>query len=113
MLPVFLIVSESVEELPVVTVPNARLVELKESVSVCATPVPLSGMLAGEPAALLTMLTLPVTAPAAVGENCTSNVVDWPAVRLIGKVAREFVLKPLPVTLTCVIDSVPVPLLLN
>lgn len=98
-LPVLVMVSERVDEFPVFTVPKARLVELNESTRVCATPVPLREMVAGELEALLTMLTEPLTEPAAVGENSTLKVVDCPAVRLMGK-DTPVVLKPLPLTLT-------------
>ena len=75
-LPVLVNVSVSVEELPVFTFPNPRLAVLKESTGVCAaTPVPLSGIVAGEFGALLTTVTPPVTAPAAAGANCTVKLL--------------------------------------
>jgi hypothetical protein len=111
-LPVFVAVTGSVDELPVFTFPKFRLVVLNDSVSDCATPVPLSGIVAGEFGALLTTLTLPLAAPAEAGENCTLKLLDCPAAREIGRV-RELVLKPVPLAVTPVIVSVAVPLLVN
>jgi hypothetical protein len=111
-LPVLVIVSVSVDEEPVFTFPKPKLVELKDRTKVCATPVPLSAIVAGELGALLTTLRPPVTAPADAGANCTLKVLDCPAVRVIGN-DKELVLKPLPETFTCVTDSFPVPLLVN
>lgn len=42
-----------------------------------ATPVPLKPTAAGEPEALLAMLTLPFAAPAADGANCTLTAMLW------------------------------------
>lgn len=75
-LPVFVIVSGSIDEVPVFTFPNPKLVVLKESTTVCATPVPLSGIVAGEFGALLTIVTLPLAVPADVGANCTLKLLD-------------------------------------
>ena len=75
-LPVLVIVSNNVDEVPVFTFPKPKLVELKDRTRVCATPVPLSAIVAGEFGALLTTLTLPVTAPAEAGANCTVKVLD-------------------------------------
>jgi len=61
---------------------------------------------------LLTIVTEPLAFPVAVGANCALKLVDWPAFSESGN-ARELVEKLLPVTLTCVIVSVPVPLLVN
>jgi len=68
-LPVFVAVTFCVDELPLFTFPNARFVELNESVCVAATPVPVKAITVGELGALLTTLTLPLAAPAAVGAN--------------------------------------------
>ena len=61
--------------------------------------------------ALLTTFTLPLADPAAVGANWTLKLADCPPLSERGNVS-ELVEKPLPVTLTWVIVSVPVPLLL-
>jgi hypothetical protein len=111
-LPVFVAVTDKVEELPVFTFPKLRLVGLKDSVNDCATPVPLSGIAAGEFGALLTTVTLPLAAPADAGENCTLKLLDCPAPREIGRFSVP-VLKPVPLAVTPVIVSVPVPLFVN
>ena len=76
--PVLVMTTLCVTELPVATFPKLRLDELKESVFVAAAPVPLSGKLAGEFGALLTMETLPDADPAVAGKNWTLNVLDAP-----------------------------------
>jgi hypothetical protein len=110
--PALVTVRFSVEDDPVFTLPKPRVVVLKESTAVAATPVPLRAIAAGEFGALLTIVTLPLAVPAEAGAKRTLKVVDWPEVRDIGsdRVPR---LNPLPVTLTCVIVSVPVPLSVN
>lgn len=77
-LPVFVIVSFFVEEVPVFTVPKARLAELNESVCVAATPVPPKATVAGEFGALLAILTVPARLPAVVGANTALNVAVAP-----------------------------------
>src|SRR6201998_3797641 len=57
--PELVMVTGRLDELPSFTLPNARLVVLKDRLRVAATPVPLRGKLAGELGALLTTLTLP------------------------------------------------------
>ena len=74
--------------------------------------MPLREIVAGEFGALLTIDTAPLTVPAEAGAKATLKLVDWPAFRLVGN-ASPLVLKPLPVALTCVIDKVPVPLLVS
>jgi len=61
----------------------------------CVTPVPESGMLKLGFKPLEVMLTLPLVAPLAVGENVTVNDVLWPAVNVKGKV-RPLKLNPVP-----------------
>jgi hypothetical protein len=75
-------------------------------------PPPLSGIVFGEEGALLTTVILPVAALVDVGEYCALNVLAWPGFNEIGS-ATAAVLKPLPVTLNCVIVRTPVPVLLN
>ena len=100
------------DELPAFTFPNATLLVLNESVNVAATPVPLSGTVAGEFGALLAIVTLPLTAPADCGKNTTLKLLDCPAAREMGS-ASVPKLKPVPLTLACVIESVPVPLFVS
>ena len=59
-------------------------------------PVPLR-LTVGFDDAVLVMVNVPVTAPAAVGSNCTVKVAVWLGFRVSGKVAPE-TLKPLPAT---------------
>jgi hypothetical protein len=99
-------------ELPVVTFPKFMLVELKESVRVAAVPVPLNGNAVGEFGALLTIETVPVTAPTEAGWNCTLNVLAAPGFSESGRL-NPLVLKPAPATLTWLIVSKPVPVLLT
>ena len=61
------------------------------------TPVPEVLMVDGELVASLLMETLPVTAPAVVGANCTERVADWLGVN-ISPTVTPLVLKPAPVT---------------
>ena len=70
--PVLVSVSDRLEVLPTVTLPNARLLGFGVSVP-CVTPVPDKGMF--KLVALDVMLTFPLTAPPAVGANVTVNVV--------------------------------------
>ena len=74
MLPVFVIVSFFVDEVPVFTFPNAKLLPLNESVCVAATPVPVNATVVGEFGALLTMFTVPARLPAVVGANTALKV---------------------------------------
>ena len=110
--PVLVIVTVCVAELPVFTFPNPMLVVLNESVCVAVVPVPLNGNAAGEFGALLTIETLPVTAPAEAGKYCTLNVLEAPGLSDTGKLS-PLVLKPLPATPTWLIVNTPVPLLLT
>lgn len=63
------------ELLPTAMLPNGTFVGLIVSPGCDCVPVPLSGIASGEPGALLTIETLPVAAPAAVGANFTLNDV--------------------------------------
>ncbi len=110
--PLLVTVTVCVADDPVFTLPNARLVVLNASVWVAVTPVPLNAIVAGEFGALLTMETAPVTEPADAGENTILKVVDWLGLNEIGN-ASVLVLKPLPVTLTCEMLKVPVPLFVS
>jgi len=68
-LPVFVIVSVCVDEVPVFTFPKLKLFALKLRVSVAATPAPVKATVAGDPGALLVMVRLPLVLPVDVGEN--------------------------------------------
>jgi hypothetical protein len=62
----------------------------------------MSEMVSGEFTALLRIVTLPTTLPAAAGANCTVKLVLWLAARVSGT-ARPVNVKPEPEALACVI----------
>jgi len=72
-----------VDDVPVLTFPNARLVPLNESVCDTATPVPLNATVVGEFGALLTILAVPVRLPAVVGANTALNVALAPGASVV------------------------------
>ena len=80
------------------TLPKLRLVGFAVSRNVAVTPVPLRAIVSGEPGALLTSETAPLTLPAAVGVKTTLNVALLPAARVSGTLMLVR-LKPLPDTL--------------
>jgi hypothetical protein len=80
---VFVIVSVCVAEDPVFTLPNAKLVALKDNVCITATPVPVSATVDGEAGALLVILTEPAKLPAVVGANTALNVAVPPGATLV------------------------------
>jgi len=97
---------------PTFTLPKLRLVGLAPSKNVAATPVPLRTMARGEPGALLTSDTEPVTFPAAVGVNAVLNVVLAPAAIVCGTL-RPVRLNPVPEALAAEMVTLAVPELLN
>lgn len=88
-LPVLVSVTFWELELPALTFPKLKLVGLALSVIVDATPVPLKAIVAGEPGALLVMVTVPFKLPAVVGANTALKVVLAPAAKVVG-VVRPF-----------------------
>lgn len=73
-------------------------------------PVPLSAIVEAPPLeALLVMVTVPVSAPAAVGSNCRSSVAVWPALSVSG-VVIPVMEKPVPLTAAALMVTEPVPL---
>jgi hypothetical protein len=56
-------------------------------VTVAATPVPVRETVAGDPGALLEMLTVPGSEPAVVGENCAVTLALCPAATVAGVVS--------------------------
>ena len=83
---------------PVVTELKFTLLGLALSVVLDATPEPVNGMVMfGTVGSLLESTTLPVAAPAALGENNTLNVVLPAAAMFIG-VESPVIVKPVPVT---------------
>ena len=95
--PVFVSVALKEPVPPTFTFPKLRLVGFAPSRKVAATPVPLSGIASGEPGALLTKETEPVTLTAVVGAKAALNVVLPPAAIVTGTVRPEMV-KPAPET---------------
>jgi hypothetical protein len=82
---------------------TVEVLAVQLSATECAagcTPVPDSVTLAGEPLALLTIETLPVTLPAADGLNCTVIVVRCEGERVTGVLAPLKV-NPEPLMLIC------------
>jgi hypothetical protein len=73
-----------------------------------AVPDPDKAIASGEPGALLTIETLPVALPVALGENFAANVVLCPAFNVNG-VARPVMLNPVPDALPAEIATLAVP----
>ena len=73
------------------------------------TPVPLTGMVRGDPFALLVTVTLPVVLPAAVGRNTTFKVAVAEGFSVAG-VVIPVTEKPVPVTEILEIFTADVPL---
>ena len=80
---------------PSTTLPKAKLAG--EMFRPDCTPVPLTGMVRGDPFALLVTVTLPVTLPAAVGRKTTFRVVVAEGFNVAGVVIPDTE-KPVPVT---------------
>jgi len=109
--PVFVIVTSCEPLLPTVTFPKFTLAGFNESCDCVCTPFPLSGMASGEPGALLVMETLPLAAPAAVGENFTLNVVLCPAVSVAA--TKPLIVNPVPDADPPDIATLPVPVFVS
>jgi hypothetical protein len=108
-LPLFVMATVCELELPALTLPKDRFAGFAESVTVAATPVPLSVTLAGELGALLTMLTVPARFPAVLGANNTVKEA-LPPLAIVAGAVSPLTLKPLPLTLSCEIvkEALPV-----
>jgi hypothetical protein len=87
-------------EFPALRLPKLKLVGFAESVNVEATPVPLRGIVAGDPPALLVTVTLPLALPAAVGLKMMLNAMLCDGLRVTGTVA-PLTEKPVPPAATC------------
>jgi hypothetical protein len=94
--PVLVTVSESVLLPLTCTLPKARLVGLDPRAP-AATPVPVKEIVNVGFEALDVMVTLPLTAPVAVGENNTLKLALWPAVSVTGA-AMPLTVNPDPLT---------------
>lgn len=73
-----------------------------------AAPVPLTGMDAGEPVALLVMEMLLLAAPLVAGANCTVNVVLWEGDRVTAEPPVSENVAPLKFTLEIATFALPV-----
>jgi hypothetical protein len=85
--PVFVMLTLWDPELPALTFPKLTLDGLGVIVTVPATPVPVKETVAGDPGALLEILTAPGSEPAVVGENCAVTVVLCPTATVAGVVS--------------------------
>jgi hypothetical protein len=88
-LPLLVMVTLLVVELPAAMFPKLKAVGVAVMVTVAARPVPLRATVAGEFPALLAMLTAPFRVPAVVGANTAVKVIVAPAATEIG-VATPF-----------------------
>jgi hypothetical protein len=108
--PLEVSVTDSVDELPTVTLPKLRLDELTVNCGVVAMPVPLrltvAVALVDE---LLVMVSLPETAPVAAGLNCTVRLNVCLGLSVTGKLDPETV-KPVPLMAAELIVTGAVPL---
>jgi len=89
-------VTESALEVPVVTLPKLSEVALNAIWGTGATPVPESVTVEVAPLVeLLTMVSLPVTEPAAVGAKAIGIASVWPGLSVLGSVV-EAIENPVP-----------------
>ncbi len=110
--PVFVIATVWLAFVPVVTLPNDKLVGDAVSIAGGGFAVPVSTTAVGELLALLTNDTEPDTAPAAVGANVT--VTCWFAFAAsVNGNTSPLTLSPAPVTFAAVIVSDDPPVVLN
>ena len=98
-LPVFVTTTGRMASLPRITLPNARLPGLAETWPDTAVPVPESATFAGEPVALLTTETLPVTLPLTPGVNVTRRLPLLPA-GIVRGTEMPLTLNAAPLTVT-------------
>ncbi len=81
---------------PTLTLPKLMLVGLMPSCGFEAeTPTPESGIVAGEPLALLPIVTPPVAFPELCGANCAENDAFCPGIRVSGT-EMPLMLNPAP-----------------
>jgi hypothetical protein len=107
--PVFVIVSESFPVLPTFTLPKLRLVGFAlRAPAVTATPFPEIGTVKLGLLAVEVMVRFPLAEPAAPGANDTVKVALSPLLSVTG-VVIPLRLNPVPVTPTCVTDTLEPP----
>jgi hypothetical protein len=109
--PVFFNITGSVLLLPRLIFPKLVLVGFMLIRS--ALPVPeRDTVVGGLPTLSVAIETMPLTPPVAAGANVALKVVVWPPARVSGK-ASPLMLKPVPVTVSCVIFKEDVPVLVR
>jgi len=106
-LPVFVRITLLLLLLPTATVPKFQLVGLAVRMNVAATPVPDRLTTVGEVGALLVIEMLPLALPVAAGANTALNDTLAPAATVCA--ASPCTLKPVPVTVTCEMVRLAVP----
>lgn len=105
--PVFFSVTLRELLLPTLMLPKLKLVGFAVTTYVAATPVPLSAIAKGDPGALLVIEMLPLALPAAAGAKEALNATLAPAAIVCAE--SPVWLKPAPVTPTCPIVRLAVP----
>jgi hypothetical protein len=108
--PVLVTVNDFVEFWPLTMLPKLKLAG-ETDIPGC-TPVPLTGIVSGDPETLLVTETDPVTLPAAVGANVTDNVAVADGFRVAGTVTPLTEI-PVPVAATAEMLTAAVPELVN
>jgi hypothetical protein len=98
--PLFVRVTVWELELPALMLPKLSVAGLADSVTVAATPVPVSAMVLGELGALLVTVTVPAALPEVLGANSTLNEAVPPAATVAG-VVSPLTLKVPPLTEIC------------
>lgn len=109
--PVFWMVTLSELLLPTLTLPKLKLEGFAVIADVAATPVPLNAIARGDPGALLVIDIEPLALPAADGAKAVSNATLPPAATVCAE--SPVWLKPAPVTVTCEIVRLAVPVFFN
>jgi hypothetical protein len=110
--PVLLRVTDCEAVVPTATLAKLTLVGLTVSCGWGVVPVPPSGITKDGFAAVLVTVTLPLTAPDAVGLKVTVKVVDCPPVSVSG-VEIPLTANALPLRATCDIEMLEVPVFLS
>jgi len=95
--PVLVTVNDFVEFCPLTMLPKLKLAG--ETDNPACTPVPLTGIVSGDPDALLVTVMDPVTLPVAVGANVTDNVAVADGFSVAGTV-MPLTETPVPVAAT-------------
>ncbi len=111
--PVFFTASSSGIDPPTISLPKFRLVANSEMVRVALAPVPLNAIVyVGFVAALLLIVTLPVTLPEVGGPNATVKLDVFPAANVSGN-DIPLSLNPVPLTVALEIVTLVLPVFFN